>query len=166
VPPQRGAAEEIPRCFLTQPPKRPVRRDPLQFDRLHNVTPLTKTSAGRNDNGEEIDINLKRLFKARCQDLVLLTSDCDATVLSADVLELLSSALTTVLYLFQPGPPEGELVCGVMLGGIEVSSRCFDVVRLWEIEAETALARGKLGTLPSFVGKPDNGLTRRRAGIG
>ena len=52
--------------------------------------------------------------------------------------------LTTVVYLFPPGPPE-DPVFRVTLCGHEVNRWWFQVVRLWEIEAAAALEQGAPG---------------------
>lgn len=54
--------------------------------------------------------------------------------------------LTTVVYLFPPGPPE-DPVFRVTLGGQEINRWVIQVVRLWEIEATAALEQGSPGLL-------------------
>ena len=63
------------------------------------------------------------------------------------LLQLQAPVLTTVLYLHPPGPAESELQYRVMLGAEEINAWRFGVVRLWEIEAETALASGAPGLM-------------------
>ena len=55
--------------------------------------------------------------------------------------------LTTVVYLFPPGPRERELVFRVGFAGRAVNEWRFDVVRLWEEDAGEALASGAPGLL-------------------
>ena len=52
--------------------------------------------------------------------------------------------LTTVVYLFPPGPRE-DPVFRVALGGREINRWRFEVVRLWEVEAAFALEQGSPG---------------------
>lgn len=54
--------------------------------------------------------------------------------------------LTTVVYLFPPGPSE-ELVFRVTLGTKQINRWQFQVVRLWEVEATAALEHGGPGIL-------------------
>jgi len=63
------------------------------------------------------------------------------------LLQLRAPVLTTVLYLIPPGPVERELVYRVTLGDEEINAWRFGVVRLWEIEAEEALASGAAGLM-------------------
>ncbi len=73
------------------------------------------------------------------------------------------TVLTTIVYLFPPGPREA-LVFRVTLGGREINRWAFQVVRLWEIEATTVLDRGSpglLALLPLLQGGSDLDLVRR-----
>ena len=63
------------------------------------------------------------------------------------ILQLEAPVLTTVLYLFPPGPAEQDLAFRVALQGREVNVWRFEVVRLWEREAEDALSSGAPGLL-------------------
>ena len=63
------------------------------------------------------------------------------------LLQLQAPVLTTVLYLFPPGPAEEELAFRVVLQGREVNVWRFQVVRLWELESAAALASGAPGLL-------------------
>ena len=62
-------------------------------------------------------------------------------------LQLRGPVLTTVIYLFPPGPPENELVYRVALAGREINAWRFEVARLWESLASEALASGAPGLL-------------------
>ena len=71
--------------------------------------------------------------------------------------------LTTVVYLFPPGPLE-DPVFRVTLGGHEINRWRFQVVRLWEIEAVTALKQGSPGLLalmPLMRGGSDWDMLKR-----
>ena len=63
------------------------------------------------------------------------------------LLQLGAPVLTTVVYLFPPGPRESELVYRVVVGGKEINAWRFGVGRLWEVEAAEALASGAPGLL-------------------
>lgn len=62
------------------------------------------------------------------------------------VLQYAAPVLTTVLYLFPPGPRQ-EPVFRVLLGGREVNRWAFEEVCLWELDAAEALPRGAPGLL-------------------
>ena len=64
------------------------------------------------------------------------------------LLQLEAPVLTTVLYLFPPGPADEELAFRVVLHGREVNVWRFQVVRLWEMESASALASGVMRPLP------------------
>jgi predicted transposase YdaD len=144
----------------------------------------------------ETDVRLKVLFGKYPHDLLRLTHDETASVLSVDVVELQdfkrrvdcllklqrdgevyyrhiefqsdpdpemlarcfnyntqlvlhlkAPVLTTVVYLFPPGPRERSLAYRVLLGGKEVNVWRFDEVRLWEMSAAEVLAHGAPGLL-------------------
>ena len=59
------------------------------------------------------------------------------------VVQLRLPVLTTVIYLRAPAPR--ELVFRESLGGRVLHERCFDTVRLWELEASEALSLGPGG---------------------
>lgn len=63
------------------------------------------------------------------------------------ILQLEAPVLTTVLYLVPPGPAEQGLEFRVAIQGREVNVWRFEVVRLWELEAEGALSSGAPGLL-------------------
>jgi predicted transposase YdaD len=62
------------------------------------------------------------------------------------VLQYGAPVLTTVLYLFPPGPRQ-EPVFRVMLGGREINRWAFEEIRLFELDARAILARGDPGLL-------------------
>ena len=161
------------------------------------------------------DVELKVLYSKYAHDLLRLTGDGDAAVLSTQVIELQeikrsvdcviklrrageiyyrhiefqaekdaemaercfryntrlllqlgAPVLTTVVYLFPPGPAEDELLYRVILTDREVNAWRFDVVRLWELEAAEALASeapGLLALVPLMSGG-DRFETYKRAG--
>jgi len=141
----------------------------------------------------ETDVPLKVLFRLRAADLLSLTGDQQAELLSTDVVELQTlrrtvdfvyklqageeiyyrhiefqaerdpemnhrcflyntrmiaqyqaPVITTIIYLFRHHQPD-EPVFRVMVRGREVNRWQFDCVRLWEIEAQAALAQGLPG---------------------
>jgi predicted transposase YdaD len=63
------------------------------------------------------------------------------------ILQLEAPVITTVLYVFPPGPRETGLEFRVTVEGREVNVWRFEVVRLWEQEAEIALSSGAPGLL-------------------
>ena len=63
------------------------------------------------------------------------------------LLQLEAPVLTTVLYLFPPGPADEELAFRVVLQGREVNIWRFQVMRLWEIDGAAALESGAPGLL-------------------
>jgi predicted transposase YdaD len=152
----------------------------------------------------ETDVQLKVLFTKYPRDLLRLTHEESATVLSVDVVELQelkravdclikleregevyyrhfefqsepdpemasrcfrynsllvlqtrAPVLTTVVYLFPPGPKEIGLAFRVVLGGREINVWHFDEVRLWEVSAAEVLAHrapGLLALVPLMAG--------------
>jgi predicted transposase YdaD len=139
------------------------------------------------------DIHCKLLARLRPTDLLTLTGDQDAQLLSTDVVELQdirrtvdfvyklqvgeeiyyrhiefqaerdpemnhrcflyntrmiaqyqAPVITTIIYLFRRRQPEAP-VFRVMVRGQEVNRWQFDCVRLWEMEAQAALAQGLPG---------------------
>ena len=74
--------------------------------------------------------------------------------------------LTTVVYLFPPGP-RADPVFQVAVGGREVNRWRFDVVRLWELDATVALHQGGPGSLALLPlmrgGAADPGLIEQAA---
>jgi predicted transposase YdaD len=82
------------------------------------------------------------------------------------VLQLEAPVLTTVVYLFPPGPKSGDPVFRVMLDGEEINVWRFDEVRLWELSAQEALASrapGLLALVPLMEGGQDRGVIVRAA---
>ena len=63
------------------------------------------------------------------------------------VLQYCMTVLTTVVYLFPPAPRGSDLVFRMRLGDREINRWSFEVVRLWEWDAEAALAQGSPGLL-------------------
>lgn len=63
------------------------------------------------------------------------------------VLQCRAPVLTTVVYLFRPGPASPTLTYEVRLGDRLVNVWHFDVVCLWELDARVALAHGAPGLL-------------------
>jgi predicted transposase YdaD len=63
------------------------------------------------------------------------------------LLQTRATVMTTVVYLFPPGPKEGSLAYQVLLGGKRMNVWNFDTVRLWEVSAAEVLARGAPGLL-------------------
>ena len=73
-------------------------------------------------------------------------------------LQLDAPVLTTVVYLFPPGPRERDLVFRLEVSGRAVNEWRFDVVRLWEEDARKALASdspGLLALVPLMSGGAD-----------
>lgn len=55
--------------------------------------------------------------------------------------------LTTIIALQPPAPPGDRLILRVRVGGQTVNRWRFDLLRLWELDAQAALARGTPGHL-------------------